>query len=83
MFKKRVKVSSGVKQLDQLLGGLAIGDNVVWYDDAGSLASLFSFNFIKESQSKKKSLIYVSFDRSPKSIIDDLGPLSESGTLSA
>ena len=46
MFKEKIRVSSGVSQLDRQLGGLFIGDNVVWYDDAGSLASIFSLNFI-------------------------------------
>lgn len=54
---------------------------MVWYDEAGSLASTFSFRFIKESQSQGKPLIYVSFDRSPKTILEDLGPLSESQHL--
>ena len=81
MFKKKIRVSSGVSQLDSLLGGLFIGDNVVWYDDAGSLAAGFAFNFIAESQSQKKPLIYVSFDRSPKTILEDLGPLAESQHL--
>jgi len=81
MFKKKIRVSSGVSQLDQLLGGLFIGDNVVWYDEAGSLASAFSFSFIHESQSRDKPLIYVSFDRSPRTILEDLGPLAESQHL--
>lgn len=54
MFKKTIRVSSGFGQLDQLLGGLFIGDNVAWYDEAGNLASVFSFNFIQESQAQKK-----------------------------
>lgn len=81
MQKKNTIVSSGVKQLDRLLGGLFIGDNVLWYDDAGSLASLFSINFIQESQHHKKPLVYVSFDRSTRTIIDDLGQLSKSQYL--
>ena len=35
---ERQRVASGVSPLDRLLGGLYIGDNVVWHDDAGSLA---------------------------------------------
>ena len=66
MFKKKIRVSSGVSQLDRQLGGLFIGDNVVWYDNAGSLASIFSLNFIQESQRQNKPLIYITFDRSPK-----------------
>ena len=81
MFKKKIRVSSGVSQLDRQLGGLFIGDNVVWYDDAGSLASIFSLNFIQESQRQNKPLIYISFDRSPKSLLEDLGPLAENQHL--
>ncbi|BBO82871.1 hypothetical protein DSCO28_34370 [Desulfosarcina ovata subsp. sediminis] len=81
MFKKKDRVSSGVNQLDQQLGGLFIGDNVIWYDDAGSLASTFSFSFIKESQKRNRPLIYITFDRSPKKLIEDLGPMAESQYL--
>jgi len=81
MFNKKVRVSSGVNQLDRQLGGLFIGDNVVWYDDAGSLASIFCLNFIKESQDRNRPLIYITFDRSPKTLLEDLGPLAESQHL--
>jgi transcriptional regulator with XRE-family HTH domain/KaiC/GvpD/RAD55 family RecA-like ATPase len=74
-------VSTGIRYLDELLGGLFIGDNVIWYDDAGSLASAFCHNFLKSSQSLKKDLIYVSFDRSPKNLLDKLGPLAGSDRL--
>jgi transcriptional regulator with XRE-family HTH domain len=71
-----VSVTSGVGQLDQLLGGLFIGDNVVWHDDAGSLAWTFCLNFLHASQREGKPIIYVSFDRSPKVLLDKLGTLS-------
>ncbi len=64
-----------------MLNGLFIGDNVVWYDDAGSLASDFSMKFIKESQKQKRSIVYVSFDRSPRNLIEKLGPLAENQDL--
>ncbi|UCE82124.1 MAG: helix-turn-helix domain-containing protein [Deltaproteobacteria bacterium] len=75
------RVASGVSQLDRLLGGLFIGDNVVWHDDAGSLASVFCLNFIQASQAQERPLIYVSFDRSPKNLLDKLGALSENPSL--
>jgi DNA-binding XRE family transcriptional regulator/KaiC/GvpD/RAD55 family RecA-like ATPase/quercetin dioxygenase-like cupin family protein len=81
MFKKKIRVSSGVKELDRQLGGLFIGDNVIWYDDAGSLSSAFSFSFIKESRNRSKPLIYITFDRSPKTLLEDLGPFAESQFL--
>ena len=70
------RVPSGVSRLDLLLGGLFIGDNVVWHDDAGSLAPVFCLNFLQASQLQEKPIIYVSFDRSPKNLLDKLGSLA-------
>ena len=78
---EKLKVASGVDQLDFILEGLFIGDNVVWYDDAGSLASVFCLNFIRISQVQKKPLIYVTFDRSPKNLLEKLGPLAQNPAL--
>jgi len=77
MTIKRKQVSSGMPGLDNLLSGLYIGDNVVWYDEAGSLASQFCIEFIRESQKNSKSIVYVTFDRSPKNLIETLGDLAE------
>ncbi|MFH2046986.1 MAG: helix-turn-helix domain-containing protein [Pseudomonadota bacterium] len=77
MITEKPLVESGVKQLDQLLGGLRIGDNVVWYDNAGSLAPVFYLNFIKSSQANKKSIIYINFDHSIKTLMERLGTLAD------
>ena len=74
---KKLRVATGVSQLDMLLGGLFIGDNVVWHDDAGSLASVFCSNFIQASEIQNRPIIYVSFDRSPRNLIEKLGPLAD------
>ena len=77
MMSIQDNVTSGINRLDHLLGGgIIIGDNVVWYDDAGSLAHVFCLNLIKASEEQKKSIIYVSFDRSPKNLLDKLGSLA-------
>jgi transcriptional regulator with XRE-family HTH domain/KaiC/GvpD/RAD55 family RecA-like ATPase len=76
-----VQLSSGVKQLDRLLGGLRIGDNVIWYDSAGSLADVFCQNFIISTQIAAMPLIYVSFDRSPNNLLEKLGRLAENPRL--
>ncbi len=76
-MKRKQSASSGIPQLDLLLGGVHIGDNVVWHDDAGSLASVFCLNFVRESEEQGKPLIYVTFDRSPKNLLDKLGPLGD------
>lgn len=78
---KRVKIHSGVDQLDELLGGLFIGDNVVWHDDSGSLASAFCLNFLRSSQANAKPLVYVSFDRSPRNLLEKLGHLASNPHL--
>jgi transcriptional regulator with XRE-family HTH domain len=77
----KIKISSGITQLDHLLEGLFIGDNVVWHDDAGSLAAIFCLNFLKISQAQNKPVIYITFDRSPRNLIEKLGTLSEHPSL--
>ncbi len=74
-------VASGVHQLDHILGSLLIGDNVIWYDDAGSLAWPFCVNLIQASQVQNKPVIYVSFDRSPRNLLEKLGSLAENPSL--
>lgn len=81
VISERPRIASGVGRLDLLLGGLFIGDNVVWHDDAGSLAPVFCLNFIQVSQAQNKPLIYVSFDRSPRNLLDKLGPLADYPSL--
>lgn len=78
---EKIRISSGVTQLDSLLDGLYIGDNVVWHDDAGSLASVYCLNFIQVSQNQNKPVIYVTFDRSPRNLLEKLGSLSENPLL--
>ncbi len=75
------RVSSGISQLDIYLGDLYIGDNVLWYEDAGSFFPVFGLAFIRESLARKKPLIYVTFDRSPKNVVSFLGPLAKSRNL--
>lgn len=75
-------VTSGIKHLDLLLdGGIIIGDNVLWYDNAGSLAQVFCYSLIQASIVQKKSVIYINFDNSPKTLLEKLGPLSKYQSL--
>jgi len=75
-------VSSGIEQLDALLGGgILIGDNVIWYDTAGSLAPVFNLNLVQISKEKKRELIYISFDRSPRSLLEKLGSFARNKRL--
>ena len=76
-----IRVTSGVPQLDRILGGLFIGDNVIWHDDSGSLAAPFCHHFLKASQTQGKPIIYTTFDRSPRNLIEKLGPLAQNPSL--
>lgn len=67
-------VASGVNRLDSLLNGLTSGDNVLWQDDSGSLASTFSLNFIRSSLALDKPVICVNFDKSPAKLLEMLNP---------
>ena len=76
------KISSGIKQLDCILdGGIFIGDNVLWYDEVGSLAPVFYLNLMKASQEEKKPLIYLNFDRSMISLMEHIGILADNPLL--
>lgn len=77
----KARVTTGIRDLDNLFGGLFVGDNVIWYDDAGSLADVFYLNLIRTSLQDEAPLIYVSFDRSLKNLIEKLGPLAQSTAL--
>ncbi|MEW6078494.1 MAG: helix-turn-helix domain-containing protein [Thermodesulfobacteriota bacterium] len=79
MGMHKTAVTTGVPDLDRLLGrGVFIGDNVVWYDEEGLLASVFSLNLIQASAEGGKYIIYVSVDRSPKNLLERLGKMADS-----
>jgi len=82
MISDKNKISSGISRLDHLLGGgIFIGDNVVWYDEVGSLALVFYLNFIKASEAEQRPIIYLSFDRSIISLLEQLGTLAANPLL--
>jgi len=78
---KKKRVSSGIPELDRLMGDLYIGDNVLWYEDVSSFSSAFCLSFIKETLSRKRPLVYVTFDRSPKNVVSFLGSQAECQNL--
>ncbi len=69
---KKFECSTGIDYLDQLLGELRIGDNVVWETEAGSYVDLFTEKFARHSLSLNHKLIYISFNRSPITMIKRL-----------
>lgn len=69
------KISSGVSSLDTLIDGFSVGDNVVWEIEAGTAYSAFIRNFISRSFKDSQKVIYVSFNRSPQTVLNDLRAL--------
>ncbi len=63
------KISTGIIDLDNLIESAYIGDNVVWETEAGTSEDIFIRNFITASLSDNKDVIYVSFNRSPQSVL--------------
>jgi transcriptional regulator with XRE-family HTH domain/KaiC/GvpD/RAD55 family RecA-like ATPase len=72
------RISSGVTSLDSLIDGFSIGDNVVWEVEAGTAYSAFTRNFISRSFGDEQKVIYVSFNRSPQTVLNDLSALLSS-----
>ena len=66
------KISSGIKSLDDLIDSLYIGDNVVWEVESGTNYDLFIQSFIRQSFADDLGLIYISFNRSPQSILNNV-----------
>ncbi len=69
------KISSGVTGLDTLIDEYSIGDNVVWEVEAGTAYSVFIRNFIARSFKDDQKVIYVNFNRSPQTVLNDLNAL--------
>ena len=63
------KVSTGIRDLDSLIDSIHVGDNMVWEMEAGTSEDVFIQNFISTSLAGNKDVIYVSFNRSPQSIM--------------
>ncbi len=71
----RVKrVSSGVVDLDELLGGLIPGDNIVWVSDDRELLGRLERSLIEEGQRSGVRCSYVTSEEAPREVKRRLGP---------
>jgi transcriptional regulator with XRE-family HTH domain len=61
--------------------GLRVGDNLVWEIDAGAYIDLFVDKFIRHSINENHSLIYVSFNRSPMTMVRKLSSLPKRNNI--
>jgi hypothetical protein len=70
---------TGINDLDRLIDSLYIGDNVVWEVEAGTAFEAYIHNFAKQSLAEGQNVIYVSFNKSPQSILQQIGEVSIEG----
>ena len=68
-------ISSGIESLDILIDGFSIGDNVVWEIEAGSSSDVFIRSFIARSFRDEQKVIYISFNRSPQTVLQGLSAI--------
>jgi Nif-specific regulatory protein len=62
-------LSTGVEYLDDLLGGLFWGDNVIWQVDSGVPVEFYIRSFLRTAAAHGSEITYVSFGHSPQSVI--------------
>jgi transcriptional regulator with XRE-family HTH domain/KaiC/GvpD/RAD55 family RecA-like ATPase len=75
------KIYSGINDLDNLIDSLYVGDNVVWEVEAGTSSEIFVLNFIRQSFSDDHNVIYISFNKSPHTILQQIGGSLPSGNF--
>jgi len=67
--------TTGIAELDGLIGGILPGDNVVWEADSGAPVDRFMSSFITACEVAEIPVIYVSFNRSPDTVARSYGAL--------
>jgi Nif-specific regulatory protein len=61
-------LTTGIVEIDRLVGGVLPGDNVVWEVDSGAPVDRFVSSFLAASEAESAPITYVSFNRSPQTI---------------
>jgi Nif-specific regulatory protein len=62
------KPTTGVPELDRLIGGVLPGDNLVWEVDSAAPVDSFLLSFLSACEAQKSPVVYVSFNRSPQTV---------------
>lgn len=61
-------LTTGIKEIDNLVGGISPGDNIVWGVDSGAPVDRFVSGFLTADRALGSTVTYVSFNRSPQTI---------------
>lgn len=76
-----MECTTGVKELDKLIGGVHLGDNLVWEIDSGVPVQFFISKYLRNSPDDASKAVFVSFNASPQTVLDRLGKLKSMKNL--
>ncbi|MCX8070592.1 MAG: helix-turn-helix domain-containing protein [Thermodesulfovibrionales bacterium] len=74
-------ISSGIKALDSYIDGFYVGENIVWELESGIPFQYFLRDFIIQATRDEASIIYVSFNHSPNTIISNIQSFANTKSL--
>ncbi len=69
-MKHKRSLSTGLEDVDRILGGLQAGDSVVWEVDSGAPMDVFLGSYAEVAQGP---VVFVSFNRSPNAVLRRYG----------
>ena len=72
-------LTTGMEEIDRLIGGVLAGDNLVWEVDSGAPIDKFMSSFVSACEAEGTPVVYVSFNRSPQTIFNTYGNLMSAG----
>lgn len=75
----KVQTTTGVPEIDRLVGGIIPGDNIVWEVDSGVPVERFVVSFLAACAREKSLVTYVSFNSSPQTITNKYASLMPKG----
>jgi Nif-specific regulatory protein len=73
------RLTTGMEEIDRLIGGVLAGDNLVWEVDSGAPIDKFMSSFVSACEAEGTPVVYVSFNRSPQTIFNTYGNLMSAG----
>jgi transcriptional regulator with PAS, ATPase and Fis domain len=81
-MQNKSRPTTGMSEVDKAIGGVIEGDNLVWEVDSGVAGDHFISRFVAACEKESVPVIYISFNRSPQTIMSKYGSLTSPGQFS-
>jgi transcriptional regulator with PAS, ATPase and Fis domain len=78
----KYEATTGIAEVDRAIGGVILGDNLVWEIDSGVAGDHFISCFVNACERSGVPVVYVSFNRSPQTIASKYARLMSPGRFS-